>query len=68
MIVTKTDLLPYVPFPVDAVIKDGKEVNNKIDTFLLSSYKGDGIDEWCDWLIQKVKEKKENLIISNEIY
>jgi len=58
MVVTKTDLLPYVPFSVDAVIKDAKEVNNKIDTFLLSSYKGDGMDEWCDWLMDKVKEKK----------
>ena len=65
MVVTKTDLLPYVPFSVDAVIKDAKEVNDKIDTFLLSSYKGDGMDEWCDWLLDKVKEKKANLVMSN---
>ena len=67
MVVTKTDLLPYVPFSVDAVLKDAKEVNDKIDIFLLSSYKGDGMDEWCDWLLDKVKEKKENLIMSNPI-
>jgi hydrogenase nickel incorporation protein HypB len=65
MVVTKTDLLPYVPFSVDAVIKDAKEVNDKIDIFLLSSYKGDGMDEWCDWLLDKVKEKKANLVMSN---
>ena len=65
MVVTKTDLLPYVPFSVDAVLKDAKEVNDKIETFLLSSYKGDGMDEWCDWLLDKVKEKKANLVMSN---
>ncbi len=59
MLVTKTDLLPYVPFSVDAVIKDAMEVNNNIETFTLSSYKGEGMDEWCDFLKKKLKEKKE---------
>lgn len=61
MVVTKTDLLPYVPFSVDAVIKDAKEVNGKIDTFSLSSYKGDGMNEWCDWILSKVKEKQKKM-------
>lgn len=65
LVVTKTDLLPYVPFSVDAVIKDAKEVNDKIETFLLSSYKGDGMDEWCDWLMQKVQEKKEATVLAS---
>ncbi|MEO8111568.1 MAG: hydrogenase nickel incorporation protein HypB [Ginsengibacter sp.] len=64
MVVTKTDLLPYVPFSVDAVIKDAKEVNDKIKTFTLSSYKGEGMDEWCDFLLQKLKEKKEKNMAS----
>ncbi len=59
MLVTKTDLLPYVPFSVDAVIKDAMEVNANIETFKLSSYKGEGMDEWCDFLLQKMKAKKE---------
>ncbi|MEO6639268.1 MAG: hydrogenase nickel incorporation protein HypB, partial [Ginsengibacter sp.] len=63
MLVTKTDLLPYVPFSVDAVIKDAKEVNNKIKTFTLSSYKGEGMDEWCDFLLEKMKEKKEQSLV-----
>jgi hydrogenase nickel incorporation protein HypB len=59
MLVTKSDLLPYVPFSVDAVIKDAHEVNSHIEAFVLSSLKGDGVDEWITWLIEKVKEKKE---------
>ena len=57
MLVTKTDLLPYVPFSVEAVIKDAKEVNSNIQTFSLSSLKGDGMEEWCSWLTKKVAEK-----------
>jgi len=60
MVVTKSDLLPYVPFSVEAVIQDAREVNGKLDTFLVSSLKGDGMDEWCKWLLQKVTQKKEH--------
>src|SRR5664279_3704832 len=59
MLVTKSDLLPYVPFSVDAVIKDAHEVNSQIEIFVLSSLKGEGMDEWVNWLMLKVKEKKE---------
>jgi hydrogenase nickel incorporation protein HypB len=59
MLVTKSDLLPYVPFSVEAVIKDAHEVNGNIESFVLSSLKGDGMDEWCNWLLEKVIEKKE---------
>ncbi|HQV33750.1 MAG TPA: hydrogenase nickel incorporation protein HypB, partial [Calditrichia bacterium] len=34
MLVTKSDLLPYVPFSVDAVIEDAREVNAGITTFV----------------------------------
>ena len=44
MVITKTDLLPYVPFSVDAVIEDAKEVNSNIDIFFSIKLKrgGDG--------------------------
>ena len=58
MVVTKTDLLPYVPFSVDAVVKDAREVNNEIETFTLSSLKGDGMDNWCDWLLAQLDKKR----------
>lgn len=58
MLVTKSDLLPYVPFSVDAVILDAHEVNNNIQSLVLSSLNGDGMDEWCDFLLKKVEEKK----------
>lgn len=58
MMVTKVDLLPYVPFSMDAVTQDAREVNHEIEVMTASSTKGEGIDEWCNYLIEKVKEKK----------
>jgi hydrogenase nickel incorporation protein HypB len=59
MIVSKCDLLPYLPFSIDAVVADAKDVNPNIEVLQLSGTTGDGIDEWCTWLLEKVREKKE---------
>jgi hydrogenase nickel incorporation protein HypB len=61
MVVSKADLLPYVPFSVEAVTQDAREVNPTIEVMIISSMKGDGMDEWCDWLLSKVAEKKARL-------
>lgn len=62
MLVSKSDLLPYLPFSVEAAIKDAREVNPDIEAFQISSTNGDGIDRWCQWLEQKVIAKKESLL------
>ncbi|MGL6021735.1 MAG: hydrogenase nickel incorporation protein HypB [Chitinophagaceae bacterium] len=59
MLVSKSDLLPYLPFSVEAVVKDAREINPTIEAISISSLKGEGIQEWCEWLIQKTKEKKQ---------
>jgi hydrogenase nickel incorporation protein HypB len=58
MVVSKADLLPYVPFSVEAVIKDAREVNHEIEVLQVSSTNGEGIDAWCDWLLEKIERKK----------
>ena len=58
MLVSKVDLLPYLPFSVDAVVQDARDINPDIKVIELSTIKGTGVDEWCDWLLAKVKEKQ----------
>lgn len=58
LVVSKSDLLPYVPFSVEAVTKDAREVNPEIDVMTVSSLKGEGMDTWCSWILEKVAEKK----------
>jgi len=60
MLVSKSDLLPYVPFSVDAVTQDARDINPDLEVIAISSLSGHGIDEWCDWLKQKSAEKKNN--------
>ncbi|MEQ8626770.1 hydrogenase nickel incorporation protein HypB [uncultured Roseivirga sp.] len=60
MLVSKADLLPYIPFSVEAAIKDARDVNPEIEALQISSTSGEGIDEWCSWLEEKVKLKKES--------
>ncbi|MFZ4058649.1 MAG: hydrogenase nickel incorporation protein HypB [Ferruginibacter sp.] len=59
MLVSKSDLLPYVPFSVDAVTKDAREVNPDIEVISISSLKGDGMEQWCTWLLNKAEAKKQ---------
>lgn len=58
MVVSKADLLPYVPFTVENVTKDAREVNPNIEVLTISTLKGDGMDEWCQWLKDRVAAKK----------
>lgn len=62
MLVSKSDLLPYVPFSVEAVTKDAREVNPNLEVMTISTLKGDGIDEFCQWLKDKVALKKAALL------
>lgn len=62
MLITKSDLLPYVPFSIDAVIKDAHEVNSKIENYVLSSLKGEGMDEWCKFLVRQLNLKRKEVL------
>lgn len=64
MLVSKTDLLPYLPFSVDAVTKDARDINPDLEVIAISSLKGEGLELWCEWLLKKAGEKKERLVLS----
>lgn len=62
LLVSKSDLLPYVPFSVEAVTNDARDVNPDIDVLTVSSLKGDGLEAWCDWLLERVAAKKQKQV------
>ena len=59
LLVSKVDLLPYLPFSVDNVIADARDINPNLEVMEISSIKDQGIDEWCNWLLEKVAEKQQ---------
>ena len=54
LIISKTDLLPYIPFDMDYFQKGVEILNPGLITFPLSAKTGAGMSIWADWLVSKV--------------
>jgi hydrogenase nickel incorporation protein HypB len=50
MLITKMDLLPYVPFDVEQCIAFAREVNPTIQVIKLSVRNNEGVQDWFDWI------------------
>ncbi len=50
VVMTKTDLLPYVPFDIDRAVANALTVNPKLEFTRVSALTGDGLDEWFAFL------------------
>lgn len=50
VVLTKTDLLPYLPFDVDRAMRYCRQVNPRLQFLQVSAMKGDGMDAWFEFL------------------
>jgi hydrogenase nickel incorporation protein HypB len=53
LVITKTDLLPHVPFSVDRAREDALLVQGDLESLAVSALTGDGMDDWCELLCRK---------------
>ena len=51
MVLTKIDLLPYVPFNVQKARDFARELNPEIEILELSAITGQGLGPWTSWLV-----------------
>ena len=51
LVITKMDLLPHMDFDVDRVVTECGSLNSDFETFRLSAKTGEGVDEFCDYLL-----------------
>lgn len=63
MILSKVDLLPYVPFDAELAKNHARSVHPGIQIIETSS-KGDGLDEWMKWLEDKLAAVKSGELVS----
>ena len=63
MILSKVDLLPYVPFDAELAKRNARSMHPGIQ-IIESSSKGDGLDEWMKWLEEKLAAVKSGELIS----
>jgi len=50
VVMTKTDLLPYVPFDMDRAVANALSVNPELQVLRVSALTGQGLDGWFDFL------------------
>ncbi|NNM60069.1 MAG: hydrogenase nickel incorporation protein HypB [Legionellales bacterium] len=53
MVITKTDLLPYVDFDLEQCIAYARQINPAIEVCSLSVTNGDGMETWIQWIAQR---------------
>lgn len=59
MILTKVDLLPYVPFKAEIAKQNAQRVHPQMEILELSSTTGEGLDAWMNWLQVRQRKAKE---------
>ena len=55
MVVNKIDLLPYLNYDLEKAKRSALAINPNLRIFEVSSQTGEGIDAWCDWLVDFAK-------------
>ena len=58
VIVTKSDLLPYLDFEVDTFRELVHGLNPGVPVLVLSAKTGDGMDAWINWLEDKLPHQE----------
>jgi hydrogenase nickel incorporation protein HypB len=57
LVISKIDLLPYVPFNMDYFRQGVEILNPGLVTFTVSAKTGEGMQAWADWLVEQVRGK-----------
>ncbi|MBS1876339.1 MAG: hydrogenase nickel incorporation protein HypB [Acidobacteria bacterium] len=53
MVLSKVDLLPYVPFDRELAIRNARATNPAIEVVEVSATTGQGIDGWLQWIARR---------------
>jgi hydrogenase nickel incorporation protein HypB len=53
LVLSKTDLLPYVPFDIEAAAENARKVHPGMEIVKVSCLQGNGFHEWMAWLAKR---------------
>jgi hydrogenase nickel incorporation protein HypB len=56
LVVTKSDLLPYVDFSLEKCMERARRVKPSIETIVVSARTGEGVDAWYAWIDRILSE------------
>jgi hydrogenase nickel incorporation protein HypB len=66
IVLTKIDLLPYVPFDVHRCLQYARQVNPHVQIFQVSALTGEGMEDWYGWLKSQFQEHCHNVTYSHQ--
>ena len=59
LVITKADLLPYLPFDINRAVEEARQINPHLRVFQTSALKGEGLDSWCRFLEETLGALRE---------
>ena len=60
LVISKLDLLPHVPFSIEAAVEDARRIQPDLDVLSVCALDGRGIEDWCRYLEQQRDELLNN--------
>lgn len=55
LLITKTDLAPYLDVDIDRIISNARQLNSRVKIISMSAKTGEGLDVWLDWVRDRVR-------------
>ena len=55
LLINKVDLLPYIDCSVEKIKEEARQLNPNVTIFEVSCRTGQGLEQWCEWLLSKAK-------------
>jgi len=60
MVLNKIDLLPYVPFDMEAARRNARSIHPEIEIIETSCTAGDGLDAWRQWIGERMRSARKH--------
>ncbi|ELS03087.1 hydrogenase accessory protein HypB [Xenococcus sp. PCC 7305] len=54
LLITKTDLAPYLDVDLDLIAANVRQMNPEVTIIYLSAKTGEGLEQWCDWVNNQI--------------
>jgi hydrogenase nickel incorporation protein HypB len=65
VLITKTDLLPYLPVDIELIEAHIRQVNPRCTVLRVSATTGEGLDQWHGWIRQQLRDQREQHITAH---
>jgi hydrogenase nickel incorporation protein HypB len=62
LVLNKTDLLPYVPFDMEAARNNARSIHPGMEIIELSCLRGDGFDQWLQWIERQLQASRHQTL------